>query len=137
MSVDMKAKCIALLSTTASIDMNADAPTTNNLFTCPPGQKAVIDSVHIHSNSATLAGMNDVNFGGGAAGGVSIFIDAEAGIEDMTTANEYMILRNDSNNILMIDGDDATAANRTFVMYTVSGSTGAATATVDVYGRLI
>lgn len=134
---DLRENCIALLSRTTGIDMNADSPTLNQLYTVPAGKKCIIDSVIIHSNSATLAGMNDVDFGAGAAGITPAWLNNEQGIVDMVTADDWMILRSDSDEFGMIDGDDATALNRVFSMYVVSGSTGAATATVDVFGILV
>lgn len=134
---DLKELAIARLSRTTGIDMNADAPTLNALYTVPPGKLCVIDSVVIHSNSATLAGMNDVDFGAGATATSPAWLNNETGIGDMTNANSWMILRADSDDYVMIDGDDSTAADRTFSMYVVSGSTGAATATVDVFGYLV
>ena len=134
---DLKEKSIALLSSTAISDMTLDVPTLWDLYTVPPGMYGIIDSVIIHSNSATLAGMNDVDFGSGAAAITPAWLNNETGIEDMTAANDWMILRADSDEFGMIDGDDATAANRTFGMYVVSGSTGAATAVVDVFGYLV
>lgn len=134
---DLKELAIARLSRTTGIDMNADAPTLNALYTVPPGKKAIIDCVIIHSNDADLTGMNDVDFGAGATATSPGWLNNETGIVDMTAANDWMILRSDSDEYTMIDGDDATAANRTFSMYVVSGSTGAATATVDVFGYLV
>ena len=134
---DVKEKAIALLSSTAISDMTLQVPTLWSLYTVPFGKMAVIDSVVIHSNSATIAGMDDVDFGGGATAVNPTWLNNETGIGDMTTANSHMILRVDSNDIVMIDGDDATAANRTFGMYVVDGSDGAATGIVDVFGYLV
>jgi hypothetical protein len=134
---DIKTVTITRLSRTTGVDMNADVPTLNELYTVPFGKKCIIDSVVIHSNNASLAGMNDVDFGAGAAAITPAWLNNETGIGDMTTVNSWMVLRADSDDYVMIDGDDATAADRTFSMYTVSGSTGAATATIDVFGYLI
>ncbi len=134
---DLKEKAIALLASTVVADVNADVPTRNVLYTVPPGKRAVIDQIVIHSATATLAGMNDVDFGGGAAGITPAWLNNETGIGDITSVDDFMTLRADSDDHGAIDGDDATVADRDFVAYVVSGSTGAAGATFDVFGYLI
>ena len=126
-----------VLSRTVVADVMLDAPTLNELYTVPPGKRAIITEVILHTPTATLAGMNDVDFGGGAAAITPAWLNNETGIGDMTAVEDYMVLRNDSNDIAAIDGDNATAANRIFGMYIVSGSTAAAGVTVDTIGYLI
>jgi len=134
---DSKLYTIGLLSSTAISNMALDVPTLWTLYTAPLGRKCVIDSVVIHSNSGSLAGMDDVDFGGGATAIDPVWIDNETGIGDMTTANSYMILRNDSNDLVLIDGDDTTLAARTFGMYVTLGSTATPiTAVVDTFGYI-
>jgi len=136
---DAKTKGIALLSST-SITIGTNSNTTKiDLYTVPPGYNGIVEYVILREPSATLAGCNDCNFGVGA-GTTGSWIDAEAGIEDMTATNDYMVLERTShisNEFSVIDGDDATANNRTFGIYVVAGATGAAyTVTIDVFGYI-
>jgi len=134
---DLKELCIARLARTVVADVNADVPTRNVLYTVPPGKRAIITQVILFNPTATLAGMNDVDFGGGATATSPAWLNNETGIGDMTDVEDYMILRSDSDEYIAVDGDDATVADRDFVMYVVSGATGAAGVTADVYGFLI
>ena len=125
---------ITKLSTTTIADMQSDTPTLNPLYTVPTGKRAIITMVVIRDPSATLAGMNDVDFGSGAI--PTDWLNNETGIGDMTATTDFMVLVAPSDEYSIIDGDNATAANRIFGMYVVSGSTGAATAVIDVFGYL-
>lgn len=125
---------VNVLSSTV-IDAILDAPTVHTLFRCPPGKKAVIIEVIAHSNSASLAGMIDVNFGGGAAAITPVWLD-NAALNSMTSAF-MMEKKQPAGAVVLIDGDDATPANRNFVAEVVSGSTSAANVTLDVLGYLI
>ena len=49
----------------------------------------------------------------------------------------FMILRADSDDYIAVDGDDATAADRTFGIEIVDGADAANGATIDVWGYLI
>ncbi len=133
---DLKELAISLLARTVVADVQTGT-TRNVLYTVPPGKRAIIDQVVIHTPTGSLAGMNDVDFGGGAIGATPVWIDNETGIVDMTTVEDFMILRADSDDHIAIDGDDATAADRDFVAYVVTGATGAYGATFDVFGYLI
>jgi hypothetical protein len=117
------------------IDAKLDVPTVHKLFRVPAGKKAVIIELVAHSNSATLSGMVDVNLGGGAAGIAPVWLD-EADLSSMTTA-QMMLKLQPAGAVVVIDGDDATPANRTFVAEVVTGSTGDANVTLDVLGYLI
>lgn len=134
---DLRENAISLLARAVVADVQADVPTRNVLYTVPPGKRMVVDQVVIHSPTATLAGMNDVDFGGGATATSPAWLNNETGIGDMTDVEDYMILRADSDEYIMVDGDDSVVADRDFVAYVVSGSTGAAGATFDVFGYLI
>lgn len=133
---DLKEKAITLLSRTLEIDANADA-TLHPLFTVPPGKRAIIIEVIVHSNADSLAGMDDVNFGGGPTGVAPSWIVGEASIAGVISANKFIVIRDDNDDNLFIEGDAAVANARTFSMYVVSGSTVASTVTVDVFGYLV
>jgi hypothetical protein len=132
---DLKENAITKLSSTAIADMSLDAPTLYSLFTCPPGKQLLVDHVVVHSNSASLAGMTDVNFGGGVAAITPVWADA-ADFSSMVTANSRLVLRTDTT-VVIIDGDDATALDRTFRMEVIAGATAAGTGVIDVFGYLI
>jgi len=136
---DSKEKGIMLLSSTlVTIGTNGNAAKAD-LYTVPSGKNGIIEYIILREPSGTLVGCSDVNFGVGAVTTGS-WIDQEAGIADMTAATDYMVLeRTDhiSNEFTVIDGDDATANNRTFGIYPVAGATAAAaTVTIDVFGYI-
>lgn len=135
--MDAKGKGIVLLSSKSiTIGTNSDG-TKIDLYTPPSGKDGIVEYVILRNPSGTLAGCNDVNFGVGA-GTTGSWIDAETGIEDMTATSDYMVLERTnhiSNEFSVIDGDDATANNRTFGIYVVAGATAAAaTVTIDTFG---
>ena len=134
---DMKEKGIALLSST-SVTMGTNANGTKQiLYYVPVGKDAIITEVIIRNPSVTLDGCNDVDFGVGAACATQAFLNNETGIIDMTSATDFMRLVTSSNDYKVIDGSDATAANREFGIQIIAGATAAAaTATIDVFGYI-
>ena len=130
----LKENAITVLAD-VQIDAILDVPTVHTLYTCPPGKQAVIVEVIAHSNSADLAGMVDVNLGGGAAGISPLFLDA-ADLSSMATAMS-MLKFQPAAVVINIDGDDSTVADRSFVAEVVTGSTGAANVNLAVLGFLI
>lgn len=125
--------CIALLNRAFISDALTDNDVVWPLFLCPANHYAIIIEVVAHSNTATLAGMTDIDFGTGA----SLDWVAAHDLEDMTVANDFKVIRADDAEYAMIDGDDATVADRTFNLNIDEGSTGAAAVTFDVFGYLI
>lgn len=117
----LKEKGLALLSTTTGVNMqNAAGATT--LYTVPTGKVARISHVVVRDISATLAGGTDYDFTQWRQ-----TVDLSA----MTTANtDYRV----------INGNDTKyqelAAATAFQITPSTGSTGAATATIDVFGYL-
>ncbi len=132
--MDLREIAITLLSSTV-IDAILDVPTVHQLYTCPTGKKAIIDHVLVHSNTDDLTGMNDVNFGAGAAGITPVWLD-NADLSSMSTALMALKLVA-AGAVVIMDGDDGTLADRIFVAEVVAGSTGAANVTLDVFGYLI
>lgn len=113
---------LALLSTTASVNMqNAAGATT--LYTVPIAKVARISHVVVRDISATLAGGTDFDF---------TQWRQTVDLSTMTTAGtDYMV----------IAGADVTkyqelAATTAFQITPSTGATGAATATIDVFGYL-
>ena len=125
-----------LSSTSVTIGTSANAA-KQDLYTVPSGKNGIVEYIILRDPSATLVGCTDVNFGVGA-GTTGSWIDAESGIADMTATTDYQVFERTnhiSNEFSVIDGDDATANNRTFGIYPVAGATGAAyTVTIDVFG---
>jgi hypothetical protein len=130
-------RTLTRLSTTLIEDATLNAPTVYALYKCPKRRRVIIDHVRAHSNSASLAGMNDLNFGGGPDGIAPVWKDA-ADISSMTTAQMEMKLTAGAA-VVILDGDASTAANRTFVVEVAvsGGSTNPASVVLDVYGYLI
>lgn len=117
----LKEKGIALLSTTTGVNMQ-NAAGAQTLFTVPTGKVARITHVVVRDISATLAGGTDFDFTQWRQ-----TVDLSA----MTTANtDYRV----------INGNDTKyqelAAGTAFQITPSTGSTGAATATIDVFGYL-
>lgn len=113
---------ITKLATVTGVDMQTAASTT--LFTVPAGKTFIPVMVVIRNPSATLAGGTSYGFTGWRAA-----ID----LSSMTTATtDFMVIR----------GADVTkytyvAAGANFQITVTTGSTGAATATIDVFGYLV
>lgn len=126
---------ITLLSTTGTVNMNQNT-TLIPLYACPTGKRFIPLFVVIRDPSATLAGCIDVDFGVGATAAVQAFANNVTGIADATATTDYYVVTATLNEYTIIDGDDSTTANRIFGMYLVTGSTSAATATIDVFGYL-
>ena len=128
-----------LLSSTSVIIGTNSNGTKLDLYTVPSGKNGIVEYVILREPSHTLAAANDVNFGTGAAT-TGTWIDNETGLVDMTATDDYMVLERTShisNEFSVIDGDNATANNRTFGIYVVAGaSTAAATVTIDVFGYI-
>ena len=139
-SVNLKENTgMTLLSSTLVIIGDDSDGNKLDLFTVPPGSNGIVEYVILREPDGTLAGAVDVNFGVGA-GTTGSWIDGETGVADMTAVTDYQVYERTnhiSNEFSVIDGDDATANNRTFGIYVVTGATtNAATVTIDVFGYL-
>jgi len=118
---------ICKVSTTASVDMKTAAKTT--LYTVPTGKTFYPVLVVVREPSASMAGGSDYDIGTGAnADTWRQTVD----LSSMTTlATDYMA----------ISGADVTkytdcAAASAFGIKVITGTTGACTATIDVFGFL-
>lgn len=124
---ELKELTLSILSTTSGVDMKTVQK--NDLYTVPTGKTAYIVLVVIREPSATLSGGTDYDVGTGAAADTW---RQTVNLSSMTTANtDYMV----------IAGADVTkytdsAAASVFGIKPITGSTGAATATIDVIGFL-
>lgn len=119
---------IKKLSTTDSVDMKTAAKV--DLFTVPTGKKAYITAVVVRNTSASLAGGTDYDLGTG--------VNADTwrqavDLSSMTTAGtDYMEVRGaDVTKYTECDEGDI------FGIKVITGSTAAATASIDVFGYLV
>jgi hypothetical protein len=125
-AVALKTLGCTLLNSTAGVDMKT-ASTKRILYTVPTGKTAVVMFVVVRSISATLAGGTSYAFGSSATCNdwkTTISLAA------MTATTDAIVI--DPNNAKFTH----TIAAGTFGMYITTGSTGAATATIDVYGYI-
>jgi len=114
----LQEKSIALLGSKSGVDMKTVASTT--IFTTKSNKVCRITHVVIRDPSATLAGGTSYSF---------TQWRQTVDLSSLTTANtDYMVL--DSNNTKFQE----LAASTAFQITVVTGSTGAATATIDVFG---
>jgi len=127
MAAPLIENAISRLSTTTGVDMKTVQK--NDLYTVPTGKTAYVVFVVIREPSATLAGGTDYDIGTGAAADTW---RQSINLSSMTTAStDYMV----------ISGADVTkytdnAAAAVFGIKPIAGSTGAATAVIDVFGFL-
>ncbi len=127
MAAPLIENAISRLSTTTGVDMQTVQK--NTLYTVPTGKTAYVVFVVIREPSATLAGGTDYDIGTGAAADTW---RQTVDLSSMTTAStDYMV----------ISGADVTkytdnAAAAVFGIKPITGSTGAATAVIDVFGFL-
>ena len=127
MAAPLIENAISRLSTTTGVDMKTVQK--NDLYTVPTGKTAYVTHVVIREPSATLAGGTDYDLGTGAAADTW---RQSINLSSMTTAStDYMV----------ISGADVTkytdnAAAAVFGIKPITGSTGAATAVIDIFGFL-
>jgi len=124
---DLKEKAIALLSSTGSVDMQTAAAKTE-LYTVPTGSVAYITNIIVRTPSATLAGGTDYDFGTGA---LCDTWKQTVDLSSMTATTDYMVIDSENTKYTI------SAAGSVIGIYVNTGSTGAATATIDVFGYLV
>lgn len=125
---DLKEKAISLLSSTSSIDMQTAAAKTD-LYTVPTGKVAYITHIVVRDPSDSLTGGTDFDFGTGASADTWV---NTVDLSSMTTANtDYMVVSGSGTKYT------ECAAGDVFGIYVNTGSTAAATATIDVFGYLV
>ena len=127
MAAPLIENAISRLSTTTGVDMQTVQK--NTLYTVPTGKTAYITSVVIRETSASLAGGTDYDLGTGANADTWRQTND---LSSMTTpGTDYMEIRGAANTKYT---DNAAAA--VFGIKPITGSTGAATAVIDVFGFL-
>lgn len=128
---DVKEKAIVLLSSSTGVDMTTSAKQA--LYTTPAGKRDIPIELVIRDPSASLAGCDDVDFGSGTNAGS--WLNNETGIGDMTATTDFMVLRADSNEYTIIDGDAGALVDRQFGIKVINGAdSGSPTATIDIFG---
>jgi hypothetical protein len=122
----LRDKGIALLASISGVDMKTAAATT--IFTTPAGKVTRIAYIVIRDPSASLVGGTNYAFGTGFRNNTAVDLSS------LTTANtDYIVLANHTN----VGNDQKSteiAANTAFAITVTTGSTGAATASIDVFG---
>lgn len=118
---NLNENAITKLSTTTGVDMKTAASTL--IYTVPTGKTLIISHVTVRTPSATLAG--------GTSYGVTNF-RAGVDLSSMTTA---------TTDSMTIRGADVTkytvsVAGTAIYFVVTTGSTGAATAVIDLFGYL-
>jgi len=109
----------------ASVTLNGTTKTT--VYTVPTGKEAMIFAVLIHSPSATLAGGTDFDIGSGSS--CDTWMD-NVDLSQMVNTTDYRFL-------FSMARYTTEVAAATFGIKPVTGSTGAATATMIVFGMEI
>lgn len=130
---DMDRGCISRLSTTTGVNMATGAKQV--LYTAKAGERFIPVELIVFDPSATMSGCDDVDFGKGA--NADTWLNNETGLGDMTAATDFMVLRADSDEYPIIDGDAAALVDRQFGIKVIDGSDGAATASIMVFGILL
>jgi hypothetical protein len=116
----LKEKGLALLATNAAVNMVAGSAVAT-LYTVPTGKTAIISHVVVRGPSATLAGGSDFDFTQWRQ-----TVDLSA----MTATTDYRVINGNDTKYQLL------AAATAFQITKSTGSTGAATATIDVFGYL-
>ena len=119
---------ITCLSTTLAVDMKTSGVTA--LYTVPAGKTMCVTHVVIRDPSATLAGGTDYDFGTSAA--CSSWRQT-VDLQTMTATTDVMVIT--SSTAVPVKYTNNIAAS-IFAIKVSTGSTGAATATVDLFGYL-
>jgi len=121
----LKENAISLLaSATANLQ---DADGKSDLYTVPPGKKAVVTHCVVRQPTASLAAGVDFDFGDGAnADTWKNTVD----LSTMTATTDYMVVEGNNAKYTVFDAGDV------FGVKPVTGATADADATIDVFGYL-
>jgi len=131
---DVKEKAIALLSSTASCNLNASAGIEKSLYTVPAGKILIVDHVVMHTFSADT-GNAVVTFG--ATGGTCDGYLGDQTLSGITAsyATQSLKLTVVPNATTVVQSTFAAASVFAMEITTASGS--ACTCTVEVWGHII
>ena len=124
----LEQKAEKLLATVAGVTMTA-AGGKVTLYTVPAGFKAIITKIVVRTISATLAGATSNSWGG------------DSNADDFKTGVDLSSITSPSGKVYQVTNPNAAiieyAAATVFGYKPTTGSTGAATATMDVFGYLV
>jgi len=124
---DLAKYSICLVSTVSGVDMKTAGETV--LVSVPVGLTFIPFGAVIRNNSASLAGGTDYDFG--AASGASTWLQSvDLSGMTITTTNRWLLSASNT-------GYTPIPAGGSFVIKVSTGSTLAATATIDVFGYFI
>ena len=126
----LKRTGLSILSITTGVDMETGAKQV--LYTANAGDRMIPVELIVFDPSATMDGCDDVDFGTGA--NADTWLNNETGLGDMTATTDFMVLRADSDEYTIIDGDAVALADRQFGVKVINGSDGAATASIILLG---
>lgn len=119
----LKDYAITRLSTTSGVDMKTAGSTT--LFTVPAGKTALVLFIVIRNWSASLAGGTHYDF--------TDWVQGWSFNSLTTPSTKFYVLESNADST----GVTALTAGTNFQITVVTGSTAAATATIDVLGILV
>lgn len=121
----LKENAIALLASATANLQNADGK--SDLYTVPPGKKAVVTHCVVRQPTASLAAGVDFDLGDGAnADTWKNTVD----LSTMTATTDYMVVEGNNVKYTVFDAGDV------FGIKPVTGATADADATIDVFGYL-
>ena len=132
--MDLRENALTLL---ASVSINGQTTTKQTLFTVPAGKTLIPHGIEIHSPSATLAGLVDMDVGGDASAGDWI---QQITLAAFTATTDYGIILQPAQATgppIVPVKKTVYAAAIVFGVKINTGSTGAATFTIDLFGHLV
>jgi hypothetical protein len=133
MKMDAKTKGLMLISST---QINCQTTTKQSLYTVPSGKTFIPVKAVVRSPSASLAGMVDFDFGGNAAADDWL---QQISLNAMTATTDYVEIAQPDQAVgppIVPNKKTVYAAAIAFGIKINTGSTGAATAQVDLFGYL-
>lgn len=132
--MDLRENALTLL---ASVTINGQTTTKQTLFTVPAGKTLIPDSIVAHSPSATLAGLVDMDVGGDASAGDWIQQITLAAFTATTDYGKVSQPAQAAGPPIVPVKKTVYAAAVVFGVKINTGSTGAATFVVDLFGYLV
>ena len=122
----LKDKALSLLGSLAVLS-TAGSPAVT-IFTTPPGKVTRISHIVVRDPTASMAGGLDIKFGAGFRNNVGVDLST------LTTAfTDYVVLANQAAAGTAVKCTEI-AGSTAFVVTFTTGTTGACTATYDVFG---
>lgn len=130
----LKEKAITLLSSTASVDLNAAVDTETSLYTVPTGCDAIITHIVIRNVSANAASAV-VTFG--ETGGTCDEFRGDQTLSGLSAAGKYTVIYLDQGTSDTPEAGTELDAGDSFGVEITTAAGSASTCTIDVFGYLI